>query len=138
MKSIAVIPVVFLAVSIQALAEIEPGATGMETLRVSDKQHFQIQFTSKLNPIVINTMHAWIVHIENSSGEPVVDAEVLVSGGMPEHDHGLPTRPRVTQNLGQGNYLIEGLKFHMGGWWQITLTIQQGTISDSVTFSLNL
>ena len=138
MKSIAVIAVVFLAVSIQALAENESGATGTETSRVSDKQHFQAQFTSKLNPIVINTMHAWIVHIENSSGEPVVDAEVLVSGGMPEHDHGLPTRPRVTQNLGQGNYLIEGLKFHMGGWWQVTLTIQQGTISDSITFSLNL
>ena len=138
MTSIAIIPVLFLAVSIPALAENESGMPGTETFRVSDEQQFQVQFTSKLNPVVINTLHTWILHIENRSGEPAANAVIQVSGGMPEHDHGLPTRPRVTENLGDGNYLLEGLKFHMGGLWQVTLSIQQGAVSDSVTFDLNL
>ena len=109
-----------------------------EISKLSDKQHFQVQFTSNLNLIVINTMHAWTLHIQNSSGESVTDATVQIKGGMPAHDHGLPTRPRITQNLGNGDYLLEGMKFHMGGQWQVTLTIQQGRISDRVTFNLNL
>lgn len=36
---------------------------------------------------------------------------------MSQHGHGLPTRPQVTQNLGNGDYLVEGTKFQMGGWW---------------------
>ena len=135
MKPIAAISLLFLAAL--SLASAESGSVA-ETIEVSDEQQFQVQFTSKLSPIVINTMHSWVLHIEDRSGEPVADAEVQVSGGMPEHDHGLPTRPRVTQNLGNGDYLIEGLKFHMGGWWQVTCSIQQGAISDSVTFNLNL
>ena len=83
-------------------------------------------------------MHAWILHIENNIGEPVSNAEVTVDGGMPEHDHGLPTQPQVTQNLGNGNYLLEGLRFHMGGWWQVTITIYSNNTNDSVTFDLQL
>lgn len=109
-----------------------------EASRLSDGQHFEVRFTSHLDPIAINTMHAWTLHIQDRSGKPVTDATVEVEGGMPDHDHGLPTQPRVTQNLGGGDYLLEGMKFHMGGWWQVTLLIQQGQISDRVTFDLNL
>ena len=109
-----------------------------EASGLSDEQHFEVRFTSHPDPIAINTMHAWTLHIQDRSGQPVTDATVQVEGGMPDHDHGLPTRPRVTQNLGGGDYLLEGLKFHMGGWWQVTLLIQQGETSDRVTFDLNL
>ena len=34
---------------------------------------------------------------------------------MPEHNHGFPTAPRVTENLGEGDYLLEGMRFNMGG-----------------------
>ena len=40
---------------------------------------------------------------------------------MPQHGHGLPTRPRVTRSLGEGIYEIEGVRFNMGGWWGIKL-----------------
>ncbi len=109
-----------------------------EASGLSDEQHFEVRFTSHLDPIAINTMHAWTLHIQDRSGKPVADATVEVEGGMPDHDHGLPTRPRVTQNLGGGDYLLEGMKFHMGGWWQVTLLIRQDQISDRVTFDLNL
>ena len=119
-------------------AENENATTESKILKYSDNKHFQISYTSKLDPIAINTMHAWTLHIENNAGEPVINADVAVNGGMPEHDHGLPTQPQVTQNLGNGNYLLEGLRFHMGGWWQVTITIHSNSISDSVTFDLQL
>ena len=119
-------------------AENENATTESKTLKYSDNKHFQISYTSKLDPIAINTMHTWTLHIENNAGEPVINADVAVNGGMPEHDHGLPTQPQVTQNLGNGNYLLEGLRFHMGGWWQVTITIHSNSISDSVTFDLQL
>ena len=42
---------------------------------------------------------------------------------MPQHGHGLPTRPQVTRELADGTYLIEGMKFSMTGWWEIKLAI---------------
>ena len=119
-------------------AENENATTKSKTLKYSDNKHYQVSYTSKLDPIAINTMHAWTLHIENNVGEPVINADVAVNGGMPEHDHGLPTQPQVTQNLGNGNYLLKGLRFHMGGWWQVTITIHSNSISDSVTFDLQL
>ena len=57
---------------------------------------------------------------------------------MPQHGHGLPTRPRVTRSLGDGIYEIEGVRFNMGGWWEFKLAITAPTGSDVVTFNLNL
>jgi hypothetical protein len=57
---------------------------------------------------------------------------------MPQHGHGLPTRPRVTRALGDGVYEIEGVRFSMGGWWEFTLAITAAAHSDVVTFNLAL
>ncbi len=104
----------------------------------TDNEHFTVSITSKLDPITINTMHAWIIKVEDKNKHAVLDANINVDGGMPEHDHGLPTRPQITENLGNGCYLLEGIKFHMSGWWTITLSISDKNVHDSVTFDLNL
>jgi hypothetical protein len=57
---------------------------------------------------------------------------------MPQHGHGLPTRPRVTHALGNGLYEIEGVRFNMGGWWEFRLAINAASGSDVVTFNLAL
>ena len=63
------------------------------------------------------------VALADAAGRPIDGAQIAVDGGMPEHGHGLPTRPRVTKNLGDGVYEIEGLRFSMGGWWELRLAI---------------
>ena len=62
------------------------------------------------------------------------DAEIAVDGGMPEHGHGLPTRPRVTENLGDGRYRISGLRFTMSGNWVLVLPVRTAAVSDTLTF----
>ena len=65
-------------------------------------------------------------------------AAITIDGGMPQHGHGLPTRPRVTKDLGNGVYEISGLRFNMGGWWELKLTITTPAGTDTVTFNLSL
>ena len=74
-------------------------------------------------PPAINQLHSWQVRLASSSGAPITQARIRVDGGMPQHGHGLPTRPQVTQELPGGTYLIEGMKFSMTGWWEIKLAI---------------
>jgi hypothetical protein len=57
---------------------------------------------------------------------------------MPQHGHGLPTSPQVTQNLGNGDYLVEGMKFQMPGWWEVRFSISAGAQTDTITFNLTL
>ena len=83
-------------------------------------------------------MHTWTLHIEDASGQPVEGAEISVNGDMPQHGHGLPTQPRITQDLGNGDYLVEGLRFQMGGWWVMDFTIQANGQSDVVHFNMLL
>ena len=82
-------------------------------------------------PVAINQLHSWQVRVASSAGTPVVHARIAVDGGMPQHGHGLPTRPQVTQELPGGIYLIEGMKFSMTGWWEIKLAIDAPDTPDS-------
>jgi len=104
----------------------------------SDNGKFVVSYTTELQPLSINKIHDWIIHVESANGNPIDGATITLVGGMPVHDHGLPTLPLATQNLGEGNYLVEGMKFHMNGWWQVTISIVSGDDSDSVTFDLQL
>ncbi len=105
---------------------------------VSDAGHFQVGFRSDLDPLAINRIHSWIVHIEDSDGNAITNAKITVKGGMPKHNHGLPTAPEVSEILEDGNYKIEGMRFHMRGYWEIRVSIDIGTERDSVTIPLNL
>lgn len=105
---------------------------------LSDRQIYKLVYTSALEPPEINRIHEWLLHIETVNGEVVENAEVTVDGGMPLHNHGLPTRPRVTEYLGNGNYRVEGVRFHMHGQWEISITIKADDIADSVTIALQL
>ena len=99
------------------------------------------QFTATIQadqPLRPRRMQTVRVAIVDAAGRPVDDATILIDGGMPEHGHGLPTRPRVTRALGNGLYEIEGVRFNMGGWWEFRLAIEAASGSDVVTFNLAL
>ena len=86
-------------------------------------------------PAAINQLHAWQFKLASPDGVPVAHARIQVDGGMPQHGHGLPTRPQVTRELPDGGYLIEGMRFSMTGWWEIKLAIDGPAGADRVTFN---
>ena len=83
-------------------------------------------------------LHNWVIRIEAADGTPVDLCKVTVDGGMPQHGHGLPTKPRVTKRLGDGEHLVEGMKFNMGGWWVVKFRVASAAGEDSVAFNLSL
>lgn len=90
------------------------------------------------DPIPRGSLHTWTLHLETADGEPVESAEILVDGGMPQHGHGLPTRPRVSRALGNGDFLVEGMKFNMGGWWVVEFPVIAEAGVDTLVFNLAL
>jgi len=84
----------------------------------------------------INQMHAWQVKLATPQGEPVSQATITFDGGMPQHGHGFPTRPRITRELQPGVYALEGMKFSMTGWWDMRLAIQAGGLADTAVFNV--
>ena len=100
--------------------------------------HYTVSYESEIDPIIINRMHRWWLEISDRDGNAVTGAEISIDGGMPAHDHGLPTRPLVTNEIEPGRYQLEGLRFHMTGEWEIVLTIDAGNLSDVTIIRLEL
>ena len=96
---------------------------------------FVVALQPPATPPAINQIHSWQVKLSTPDGVPVTHARINVDGGMPQHGHGLPTRPQVTRELADGTYLLEGMKFSMTGWWEIKLAIQTANAADRVTFN---
>jgi hypothetical protein len=57
---------------------------------------------------------------------------------MPEHDHGLPTQPRVTEEINPGTYLLEGVRFHMPGKWSMVISIETEENLSTVSLDFDL
>lgn len=112
-----------------------PTGLDLSLKRPTEQNRYVVEVQSLANPIAINKMHAWEARVKLPSGEPVSGAGIKVDGGMPQHGHGYPTQPRVTKELGEGRYLIEGMKFSMSGWWELTLHIASPAGADKVTFN---
>lgn len=108
------------------------------TTRLTEQGTFQVSVSSNLEPPEINEIHSWTIHVETPDGQAVENAQITVDGGMPQHNHGFPTVPEVTEELGGGDYLLEGMRFNMAGWWELKLGILAGDQSDDVTFNLVL
>jgi hypothetical protein len=89
-------------------------------------------------PLRVRRLQSVPVMITDAQGRPVEQAAITIDGGMPEHGHGLPTQPRVKHALGGGMYEIEGVRFNMGGWWELKLAIDAAAGADTVTFNLSL
>lgn len=100
--------------------------------------YYKVSYTSELSPLTINKIHRWVFHIEDATGKPVNNAVVSLTGGMPEHNHGLPTNPRMTEALGDGDYVLEGMRFHMTGYWELTVTVEADGRRDTVVIPLTI
>ena len=99
---------------------------------------FKVSIGPAEGTTLINEYHSWILHLEDASGNHIQDASFAISGGMVAHGHGLPSKPIVSEYLGNGDYLIEGVLFNMSGIWTLQFIIQTPTVSDRVRFDFEV
>ena len=128
------------ALSLAALAATAgcmspPKDLDLALTRPTVANRYVVSLLPPVKPAAINQLHEWRVKLSTAAGAPVAQARIQVDGGMPQHGHGLPTRPQVTQEVAAGTYVIEGMKFSMTGWWEIKLAIDGPAGADQVTFN---
>ena len=105
----------------------------------SSKQNtYRVSLKSNVNPLPLDTIHSWTLLLQNSDGKTIDDAKIMVYGGMPAHKHGFPTNPQVTEKLGSGRYLVDGIKFSMPGQWEIWLDIVANGKKDKAIFTIDV
>ncbi|MEO6102549.1 MAG: FixH family protein [Pseudoxanthomonas sp.] len=112
-----------------------PQGLDLSTRHASQHKVFVVELEPPATPAAINQLHSWRIKLSSADGLPLTGARISVDGGMPQHGHGFPTQPRVTRELSNGAYLLEGMKFSMPGWWNIKLAIDAEGAHDSVTFN---
>ena len=79
---------------------------------------------SQLVPLTINQMHSWEIRLTDLQGNPVEQAGIIITGGMPAHNHGLATQPQISPTDTPGVYHLQGMRFHMPGEWELLLQIE--------------
>jgi len=120
------------------MLQVSVADAGDEQEWASKRGTFKISFEAEFDPVPINKIHSWVLTVRTVGGDPVTTADISVLGGMPLHDHGMPTRPRVTENLGDGRYRLEGMRFHMNGRWEVSVTVNSDGTVDTIIIVLDL
>ncbi len=100
------------------------------------QRHFDINTSAGIVPI--NKIHQWHLLLTDMAGDAVHNARIRVEGHMPGHVHGLPTQPEIVAENTPGIYLVDGVKFQMGGWWVLQFHIEHEGKEDSIVFNLVL
>ena len=52
---------------------------------------------------------------------------------MPAHQHGMNTKPELTDK-GDGKYKVDGMLFHMSGDWVIFVDVTRGEATERASF----
>ncbi|MDA1371802.1 MAG: FixH family protein [Proteobacteria bacterium] len=120
------------------LSALQASEVNSVDLQTTTESGISVQIVSDMSPIGINQIHSWHLTLTDSTGNPLTGAGLTLIGGMPDHDHGLPTLPLITEQAQAGTYLLEGVRFHMPGKWQITLTIIHHSGTETAVIDLQL
>jgi hypothetical protein len=113
-----------------------PNDLDLSLRHASTQGRYVVQMEPPAAGPAINQIHAWQIRLSAPDGTPVRHARIAVDGGMPQHGHGLPTRPQVTREVADGTYLMEGMKFSMTGWWEVKLAVQAEQGADTAVFNM--
>lgn len=119
---------------------MEPPPSGLDLSLKKKTEHgfYVASLAADHSPVPVGAIHSWTVKVTTPDGKPADAVAISIDGGMPQHGHGLPTKPEVTRDLGAGRHLIEGMKFNMAGWWTLTVSINGPKGADKATFNLVL
>jgi hypothetical protein len=115
-----------------------PSDLDLALSKSTDHGAYVASLAADQSPIPVGSIHTWTVKVTTPDGKPATGIAIAIDGGMPQHGHGLPTRPEVTTDLGEGNHLVEGMKFNMPGWWTLTVSIDGPQGPDQATFNVVL
>jgi len=100
---------------------------------------YRVRWRPEPSPIPLNegfSLEVWVADAEDP--ELALEAvELEVDAGMPDHGHGMIRTPRVTR-LEAGHFEVEGMLFHMPGYWELYFDVRRGALSERAQFAVEL
>lgn len=104
--------------------------------QTSDGGSYEITINPEGGEILRNKHFAIDVQLVAKSGS-VDDLTVKVDADMPAHGHGMNTKPESSMIEG-GGHRAEGMLFHMGGDWVITVDVMRDGKTERATFPVSV
>jgi hypothetical protein len=105
---------------------------------VSEEGRYRVGLRPRDGGVPMGRLHAWVVTTETADGVRFAPIRLAFGGGMPQHAHGFDTEPRVTRALAEGEYLVEGVRFHMSGEWTLRVELVGPAGPDVAIFRLQV
>lgn len=98
-----------------------------------------VEYDPEPEPIPFNKLFSLRVRVlENTPiRSPAKDVQVAADAAMPGHGHGMNTKP-TTRMLRPGEFMIEGMLFHMPGQWEIYIDVTRDGVTERARFPVTL
>ena len=116
--------------------QTRPGEINVTNDLFSEGGSLRLTYYLEDESVPLNKIHSWKLLVEDKNGLPINNAEIVVSPDMPEHLHGMLTTAEIHELEEPGMYRVDGMKFHMPGWWEVTLDVSTPKTRDLVRFQL--
>jgi hypothetical protein len=112
----------------------EPTAPDWVAEFESQSGAWRLRYRPEPDPIPRNALFE--LDVELVSADPNI-AISAVDARMPDHQHGMTLKPKLLA-LGAGRYRVEGLLFHMSGFWELFFWVEGGANPQRVRFEVEL
>ncbi|MEM9529788.1 MAG: cytochrome-c peroxidase [Pseudomonadota bacterium] len=130
---------VLFAFAVLAMTMLAPRTHAEPTLQATSRAgSYHVLLMPAAQPVPLRRLHRWQIHVRDPAGRPLVPRQLVLDGGMPGHSHGLAIKPVVTQHLGEGRFVVEGVSFHMAGAWLLRVGVGGADGWDTVDFEFQL
>lgn len=118
-----------------ALAEMI--RTGKLVAQVNDVPSHNGRYRATLRPEFTEAgqLADWRVLIETADGKVPARPTLAMRSWMPETPSVAADQPKVLY-LGGGTFRADGLRFNRPGWWNVSVTISDAGVTDSLAFNL--
>lgn len=104
----------------------------------SESGFYQISLRPEEGPARVGGPHGWVVSVETTDGVPFRPSRLAFDGGMPQHGHGFQTRPHVSRTRSVGEFLVDGVRFHMPGDWMLRVEVVGPSGPDVAVFQIHV
>jgi hypothetical protein len=97
---------------------------------VTEHGSFVLKLSTSPSPIPLNDMFDLMVEVKAKPSVKDPNPFWLnADAQMPEHNHGMNTKPRV-EDLGKGKFAVRGMLFHMSGKWILLFNVAKGSVHE--------
>jgi hypothetical protein len=123
----------------QAAQDPDPVAPDGKTTALSNAGTWRVTWRAGPGTIPLNEGFSIDVWIEDASDpeRKLESISLAVDAAMPDHGHGMNRKPRVTRNT-DGSFRVDGMMFHMPGYWELYLDVLRGAIRERAQFAVEL